>query len=280
MTREAHIKSAARLSFSLGSTSGLPSGLLRAISRIGEDKIYKGHADVTIKPAASPETADKTTILLEAKIAYADLKMRIGTKSGIVSCVGKQARLSGVPAFLDESLTDARRELARAAHGAVSLEQTLTARALSDALGLALTGKTAPNDLRRLYPVGLSGDAAKEIMDNMALALKAETRRTRIMTAILCIIVSGGVFAGLLMSPFLSALPPITALLVKAALPVIVLGLDWVILSQTARWGLKKKFPTLAMTRTQSIGRTGYATLAGILALYGALLLAQRYFGG
>ncbi|HAX90878.1 MAG TPA: hypothetical protein DCY07_01530, partial [Rhodospirillaceae bacterium] len=280
MTREAHIKSAARLSFSLGSTSGLPSGLLRAISRIGEDKIFKGHADVTIKPAAAPETADKTTILLEAKIAYADLKMRIGTKSGIVSCVGKLARLSGVPAFLDESLTDARRELVRAAHGAVPLEQTLTVRVLSDALKLALTGKVTPNDLRRLYPVGLSGEAAKEIMDNMTLALKTETRSTRIMTAILCIIISGAVFAGVLMTSFLSALPSITALLVKAALPVIVLGVNWAILTQTARWGLKRKFPTIAMTSKQNIGRTGYATLAAILVLYGAIVLAQRYFGG
>jgi hypothetical protein len=277
MSREAHITKGAKLSFSLSATSGLPSGLLRAVSRFGEANLPKGHADITLVPEDPEKPQKKTTLLLEAKIPYADIKIVINGKGSLIACAGKMGRLLGVPAFLDASLKEPRRELARAAHGAIPLKAALTARALQDALKLALAGKISPNDLRRLYPVGLSGDTAKEIMGHMELALRAQTRQLRLIIAACCLVASGAIFALFFFSPLLASLSIKTATLIKAALPVFVVGADWFVLSQAARWALKKKFPTLPLAATQSIGRTGYTTLGLVFALYVALFLAATF---
>lgn len=275
ITREAHIKKSARLSFSLSATSGLPSGLLRAVSRFGEANLPNGHADIALVPEDPEKPQKKTTLLLEAKIPYADIKIVINGKGAIIACAGKMGRLLGVPAFLDSALKESRRELARAAHGAIPLK--VTTRAMQDALKLGLEGKTNPNNLRRLYPVGLSGNVAKEIMGHMELALRAQTRKLRLIIAGGCLMASGGLFAIFFFSPLVVSLPTQAITLLKIALPILVIGTDWLVLSQAARWVLKKKFPALPLATTQSIGRTGYTTLSLVLALYIALFLAVTF---
>jgi len=279
ITREAHIQSGARLSFSLvNSATRLPSGLLRAISRIGEENLPKGHADVALQEEEDAAKESKegkkrpTTVRLEARLPYADIKIRFGAKTSVIACAGKKGRLFGVPAFLDDSLTSARRDLMRAAQGAVPLAHALSARAFRDALVLILSGKTHPNALRRLYPVGLSGEVAQQIMRSIASALRAETRKLRAIVAAGCFGLSGGIFSLFLFTPIAAALTPLYGLLLKGALPVLVLGLDWVLLSQASRSILKRKFPAAGAARLQPIGRTGYAMRAGVALLDAALL--------
>lgn len=84
VSREVIINKGARVDFSHTSSSGLPSGLLRMISRIGDDKIYRGHADINIIEGEPEKKKSITSVVikLEAKIPYADIKLRIGKRAG------------------------------------------------------------------------------------------------------------------------------------------------------------------------------------------------------
>lgn len=285
ISQEAVVNKGARLDFSHGSSSGLPSGLLRMISRIGDDKLYRGHADISIVKG-EPEKkkgVDFVVIKLEAKIPYADIKLRIGRKAGLIVCFGKQGKLSGVPAFLDDSLVEGRKTLAAAATGNATVYEAQKFRALSDALHITLSGKTHPNELRRLYPVGLSAEAAKEIMENVRLMLKHETGRLRRGAASMCFVGFSSLFAVYFMTPtfapLLEKLSPTGLLITKVALPVLALAMTWAILLTTARSSLKHRYPKATISPSQDIGKTGYITMALIMVAYFAIMFVSGMQG-
>lgn len=284
-SREIAIKKGARLAFALGPTTGLPSGFLRAFSRIGEANITKGHAQVRLIPPNDEERKSTGAIALklEAEIPYAELKLRFGKRAALVSCFGKQARLSGVPPFLDEGLSASRTALARAAKGAQPLDDALKARAVSDALELILNGKSHPNDLRRLYPIGLSGEVAQEIMLTLAKILRRSTERARQVAGGLVALASAGVFAGVFLTPLYAklaqSLGPQGLLALKVALPLATLGAAWALLTHAARWQLKRLYPTAKIAGGYTIGKTGIAALGLIAAAYVAILLAAGMLG-
>ena len=281
LSQEVQISKGARMDFRLGSTSGLPSGLLRGVTRIGEDKLHKGHADITMKPRLDEETKEPPkgvplVIDLEAKIPYADIKLKIGATACVISSFGKQGKLSGLPAFLDEALAGARLHLDKAAKGREPLEMALSARAIKDAFGLVLSGKTHPNDLRRLYPVGLSGETAQEIMQNLGLYFRNSTARTRMIASFVYLVICAGGFAALCYSPLLPALTvtlgkPLTGL-VKMLVLMTALAGYWQTLRMAARSKISKQFNQAQISMAQTFGRTGYATLGVIVTLYFILL--------
>jgi len=280
ISMEVLITKGARMDFALGPTTGLPSGLLRGLSRVGEDKLAKGHADITMKAdinddPKAPKQSD-LAIYLDAKIPYADVKIKFGKKTSIIGCFGKQGRLSGVPAFLDESLAPARLKLASAAKTGSSLHAALATRAIKDAFELVVSGKNKVNDLRRLYPVGLSAEAAQEIMANLNLCFRNSTARTRLIVSGLCVLVSTALFGGMFMTPLFTHLTQMTgtmgAPLIKALMPLAALSASWFTLQQSAKSVLRRQYAGLKIAGRQSIGRTGYAALGTIAALYLALL--------
>ncbi|MDD5586439.1 MAG: hypothetical protein PHY92_05730, partial [Alphaproteobacteria bacterium] len=230
LTQEAAIDANASIRFAIKKNAPLPSGLLRSLDRIGMANLVKGHGDVElVTPVAADSGPMKTTLILRARIPYADIKLQMMGKVVSAAAFGKRGLMSGLPAFLDESLKPSREHLARAAAGTASLDKALEARAVREALSLKLSGKGLLNELRRLYPVGLSPKAAGEILDNMEKALRRITLRARLTVAIFSLVLSTGLFAGFFLTPLheviMKALTPRLVLLLEALLPAAAIGL-------------------------------------------------------
>lgn len=278
LKQEAKITKGAKAHFELGRTSDMPSGLLRMMERIGLANLAKGHIDVTMQQAAPDAAAEERALVrLTAQIPYADLVVKFAGTPHKIAVFGKKSRLLNVPAYLDRALEEARKILAAAARGEADIEKTSSFRLMREALSLALKGKTSPNDLRRLYPVGLSPQAAQEIMRAMGLALKALTARARLIASLAFVIGSAGVFAGF----FFSGLPSFLAerfgekglLTVEILLPLLTIGIAWTGLLQTAQGSLKRKYPEASVGGQQDLGRRGAAALAVILMVYALFFL-------
>ncbi|MGE4351099.1 MAG: hypothetical protein AB7E52_02800, partial [Bdellovibrionales bacterium] len=284
VSRECILKQTAEISFSLGPTSDLPSGLLRMISRTGENKIYKQHADIRMIPPSDEDKKNKEFVLvrLEAQIPYADIKIRFGKKGAMIACFGKKTRLSGVPFFLDEALKEPREQLAQKDTSELAFTRALQIRLIHDALGLTLSGQSHPNHLRRLYPVGLSGPVAAEIMKSLAQTMRRSTERARQMAALLCVLGAGGFFALLFYTPTFDRitqnLPNAAVLGIKIGLPLLAMLAAWSLILHTARHSLTKRFPASVIALRQHIGKTGLASLGAIAVLYGVLLVLSGHF--
>ncbi len=275
VTQEVDISRGAKIHFSLGRTTDLPSGLMRMMQRIGEDKLAPAHMDVTLHPpAAQPEMVEEQKLLrLTARVPYAEIRLKIGKKESDVIVFGKQGRLSNVPAFLDEALAPARKILQDAVKGHKSFEKAITPRLMKEALNLVLAGQAHPNHLRRLYPIGLSGGAAQEIMGNISRSLSFYTAEARAIAGSLCALLSAVLFAGFFFSSLPASMSGSALLAVKTLLPLGAMGLTWLALHHAARWALSRRYPGAKIGATQRIGKTGIASLAAVAILYGLFLL-------
>jgi len=271
---------------------GLPSGLRRGLDRLGIINLGKGHADIiTVQiaksddapaPSAPPaEQGNKEKIAthdigFEATLPYADLRMNFDGHKALVSAFGKKGALLGVPNFLDDALKPARDTLALAATGAGPFEDALNARAINEALQLELNAKGTPQELRRLYSVGLSQDAMREILGNLRLALKRQTLKTRSVVAVLCCIISSLLFAGIFTTSFHSGLttnwPPLAQFILDFIILLVPLGLSWFAMNLATRLTLQRKFKNHAIAMRQTTGKTFYTAFATIILLYLGIL--------
>jgi len=284
LSQEVHITKGARMDFVLGATSGLPSGLLRGLSRVGEEKLCAGHADITMKPELGddPSAPPKGPLVinLEAKIPYADIQLNLCNKPISISCFGKNKKLAGVPAFLDQGLREARKNLTGAVAGRIPLEMALSTRAINDAFSLILSGKTHPNNLRRLYPVGLSGEAAQEIMENLVQLFRRSTMRTRLIVSSVSLVLCLAAFTGLSFSSAFANLATMggtyLVIPIKILIPMIALSVTWLALQQASKAALRKQLKQAKIAAPQSIGRTGAAALGVILLLYLIILFLSE----
>jgi len=263
----------------------LPSGLRRGLSRLGAVNLSKGHADIRIvedeekekellpDPDAiaeeEPEAEAQPIVRYEAKLPYADLRLRFGDGRVVLApAFGKRGVLIGLPPFLDDALKPAREKLAEATRGKQHIKDALDARAMREALALQLSGHRDVKELRRIYPVGLSATAAQEIMENMRRALNLATRHIRAATALL----SGGTGIALLGILFLT---PRHAELTKGwpwfgelgfdlALPCLLAALGLLALGKMSQIILRRRFPHLAISVRRHAGKTGHALVATI----------------
>jgi hypothetical protein len=282
LTQEVELNMSAAIQFAITKGASLPSGLLRGLDRLGMANLARGHGDIElIESDMNDAAASKNRIVLRARIPYADIKLRLKEKTFMVACFGKNGLLSGLPAFLDESLRPWREQLARAAAGDAQIEKALGARAMRETLALKLHGKGQLIELRRLYPIGLTPKVAQEILDNMEKALRRQTQRTRIFVAVASIVISTGVFAGLFLTPLHAAmrqsLTPKAALLIDALLPALAVGLSGFAFAHAAKWALKRRYPKIDVNLNQSIGKIGYGTLAGIIIIYALIFALGKY---
>lgn len=273
----------AKIAFSLGATTDLPSGLLRMMDRAGESLIGKIHADIAMKPADPANGEERNRVELIAKIPYAEVQLFFGKSAAKIIVFGKTERLSGVPAFLDRSTAAAREALRDAARGMGSIDKALSLRLMRESLDLILSGKRAPNDLRRLYPVGLSGGAAQEIVGNFNLALKTLTMKYRGGAGILALFLFSGLFGLFFFSPIYETLVhdrgPTVRRLIEILVPMASLGGAWFILDRAIRYALKLKFPKARLKASQNIGKIGYSVLTSVILVYVLFFfLATRVF--
>lgn len=280
-SREAKIAKKATLRFSLSTTSELPSGLLRMMQRAGMDKIGGALADIETELPEVEEGKKQDTLLLTARIPYAEIKMKIGSKTGKIIAFGKTGRLSGVPPFLDDILGPSRALLLKAAKGEVFLEKILGLRVMKDTLRLRLAGKTNPNELRRLYPVGLTPGVAKEMMVNMGLALRSQTKSKRQMIGWAYAAACAALFSGLMFTPLLDMISSGRGFVAALSVQILVLGGamagGWMVVANAARWALKQKYPDAEVGRQQAVGRTGLYVMASLFGLYVLIFLLSGH---
>ena len=271
----------------------LPSGLRRGLSRLGAANLSKGHADIylvenekkkELPPEAEGMIEDEKTeneappiLRYEAKLPYADLRLRFGDDRAIlVPAFGKRCVLLDLPPFLDDTLKPMREKLTEAARGKKRIEDALEARAMREALGLQLSGRRDAMELRRIYPVGLSPAAMQEIMKNMRLALNLATRHIRAAAAIL----SGGIGIALLGMLFLTprhaeltqGWPWLAGLAFDLALPCLLATLGFLSLGKASQLVLHRRFPHLKISLRRHAGKTGYALFATITIGWIAML--------
>jgi hypothetical protein len=214
---------------------------------------------------------------MTATLPVIEVKMRIGKNASTFVILGKRNALLGVPAFLDRSLKPYRDALAAATASPARLEEAMKARAIRDAVTLAASGQRAALDLRRLYPYGLSGQIAKDIMADAAAALAGLTQGARIMGGALGLLLSAvGTFAFFLTPLRLTPatlLPPGAFLGLEIATPFLCAALAWLLIDAAERWKLGVKLPAAKLPFLQKIGPLGYGLAAAAGALSAALLL-------
>ncbi len=273
------LKKCASLAFKLGETRKVPSGLLRLVSRIGEDKLHR-HADISMAAGSEKEGEDPTSIKLNAKIPYADVKLRLNGKACMVSVFGKHKRIAGVPLFLDAALGGARAKLQAAGRGLGKIDDVLDTRLMRNALTLILQGKKHPNALRRHYPFGLSPKVAKEIMGTMDLAVRNITRKTRLITGSIFAAAATGFFGGLFLTPLFTNITanwdPMLVYGILIALPIIAIGKCAAVLFYITRHVLQKSFKQAKISKNQPIGRVGYSLFGTIAVAYILILYLAK----
>lgn len=273
ITQEITINTYAEIEFQLGSGKELPSGLLRSIDRVGVENMPKGHADIDItETEKNSGNKEKANVYLLAKVPYADVKLRINDKNSVAAVFGKRGKISGIPAFLDDTLQPWRDHLKQAATGKSQLEKALEARLIRDALKLELEGKGRMEELRRLYPVGLSGGAATEIMRHIEMSLKRLTIKARSVIAAIMFFINLGVFAGVFFTPLhLRLAENLQSKLVlgfDVLLPMLTIGLSWFGITNATKWVLQKKYPEAKVKQFSKIGKIGYGALTAITLVY------------
>ena len=260
-------------------TGSLPSGFNRALERIGVVNLPKGHGDVETYIPSEEEVLDYKekkkgaplpAIFYRAHVPYADLRISFKGEPAMVSAFGKRCALLSVPAFLDDALELARENLARATRGNATLESATSARAIREALALHLDGKNNVNDFRRLYPIGLSAGAAKEIVANIKLAVSRATLMARGITAIgvafACI---GGLYANLrtpLHKHWVMELSSLHMMLADIGSVIFMAVLGWFFLAMITKLVLFKKFPKQKQLSMPKTGKIGMAMMGAIIA--------------
>lgn len=259
-------------------TEGLPSGLRRGLDRIGINNLGKGHADITASAAAKQEKDDVREgapipfLSYSAALPYAEMRMRLGGKKAVVSAVGKRCAITGVPNFLDGPLEPWRDKLRLAAQGKGRLEEALEARAINDVLSLFVAGKNRVQDVRRLYPFGLSAEVMTALLSDVHLALNRTTLKTRAVIAALCGLLCAALFYALFFAGVEARLTFGRARYVALAFDPTVLcaalGASWAILNFSTRFVLQRRFPQMQHALQQKIGKTGWAMLGGIAVVF------------
>lgn len=282
ITQETMIKAGANVAFQLGNTTDCPSGLLRTMDRIGVPNLLKGYADIELTPQ-DPEAEDKTLLTLNAKLPYAEMKIRFNGKAALVIAFGKKGHLSGVPPFLDAALTSKLNDLKAAASGGKSIEKLLKIKLIADALNLVLQRKTHPNDLRRLYPVGLSAPMASQILSLLAQTLKSATFGSRLAMALFGTGISaaliGAFYFSSLHQQLTTSLSPNAFKTIEILMPLLLMGGTYMAVEIMAKVSLNRHHPDIQVSGNQDVGKTGYTALALIALLDIAARFLPGYLG-
>jgi hypothetical protein len=281
---------------------GLPSGLRRGLDRLGATKLGQGYADIQVvalpqQPEENPEVDDQRThaefeaakdeaksrdksvpaeLHYEATLPYADMRVDIGGHKAIVSVFGKRGAMLGVPNFLDDATRTARDAMHAFTKSGGDFQPVFALRLMCDARALLLAGKGDAKDLRKLYPYGLSVDAAQGIMREMQPLLNKVTRAIRLIAAVLLGALNAGLLALFYLTPLRTSLAqnmsPLTDIILDIGILAATLSLGWFGLSFSTRLALQRKFPKIPIAVLQKTGKTGYSLLGTTILMFALFL--------
>ncbi len=258
----------ADINFAVGSGAELPAALRRALDRHGIGLIAKGHADIDYVKPEDEQIPGLVKLFYTAQIPCADMVVSFGGEKKRVAIFGHKRTLLEVPPYLDHALADGIAALAQAAKSG-NLARPLEYRALHDSCRLILTGKGDLNNLRRIYPNGLSKDTGTKILRLMRAALHRTTIAARYSGALLALLLAGGIGAGLYLTPH-AQWGVNAALGIESAAALVSAALGYVLTSKAAQFKLRHMFPDIPPKG----GRIG-----GALALVAALAGLALTFG-
>lgn len=239
----------AEASFAPGSGAELPSALRRAIDRAGGLKtLANGHAIIAYtKPSDEDQKPGMMVLSYTAKLRCADIVMQLGDEPKRIAIFGLKRTMLEVPAFLDRSLDDAIKLLQQASKGKGSFTQALETRALKEACELILAGKGLPDNLRKIYPMGLSKNTITLILQTMRQALARQTMAARLAgflaAFVLALALGGALYQTPLHQSLIISAGKTMGLVVEIFVPLFCALIGYIITGQAALFHLQRVFP-------------------------------------
>jgi hypothetical protein len=287
ISEEIRTTGTATAEFRLDRTSDIPSGFLRGLDKLGIPNLVKGYGKISMSPPV-PNDEDKNaarTLIYKAEVPYTEIRLKIADKpTALVSLFGLKGAMLGCPAFLDEGTQMARETLRRATTQTGALAGAMKCRAVFEALALEMGGRGQLREMKKIYPVGLSEKAMREILSDGAKALALQTRKRRIAAAVVSFIAGSGLIGGYFLSdiPFqLFARYSAQVATLTGLVPLgLGLGLTWFLIGAAANSALKRLFKGKIVARRRRIGKIGYGLMAGLFAVYILCVLFLRSYAG
>lgn len=279
-TEIVRITAGAQTTFRL-QTGGLPSGLNRALDRLGLDNLGKGHAKIeTFTPDKDDpeyeglsETERQSILNYRALLPFADILLSIKGQKMKCSVFGQKASILGMPPFLDEVLREVRDALSKSSRSKSWLQLIKKYHATNLVMSLILQGRASAREVRRHYPIGLSPKVIDELLYNGRHAIRDLTKTTRL-------IVGAGTFgisAALFVFTFLSEyghdlfvdMPLWQGWLIKASLVPLISLIAIFDMKMGAAITLRRYFPKQKSIRNAELGKIGWGLVASISLLWG-----------
>jgi hypothetical protein len=256
--------------FKPGSSGELPAALRRGIDRAGGLKtLANGHAVIDYSVPKDEEQPKKGVLVLNytANLACADIVLRIQGKAQRIAVFGQKRVMLDVPPYLDAALAKGLQSVEQAAQGKVRLTEALDYRAIREISTLVLNGKAPLEQIRKIYPLGLSKAMMQRIVRQLRRALARMTLVARwagLVTAVIVADIIGGAF-------YLTSLHATTVqnvgrlggLALEILIPLVCAGLGYLLTGQAALWHLRQVFPK---------AKIGAHHHGGTLALVAAVL--------
>lgn len=241
----------ADLHFASGSTGELPAAMRRAIDRAGGIKaLANGHATIDYVVPEDDEQPKKGAIALNysATMECADIVVNFGNEAKRIAVFGHKRTMIEVPAFLDEALAKGVKRLHKAAKGNGKIEDALRYRAIREACDLSLAGKIRPEDLRKLYPLGLSKPMIIQITTGLRGALARMTLVARWVGFVSATVIADVLGAALYLTPLHSSIIRTAGngvgLATEIFIPVFCAAIGYIITGQAGLFHLRRVFPS------------------------------------
>lgn len=282
----------AEASFGAGSGAELPSALRRALDRGGGLKMLaNGHAviDSTV-PKDEEQKPGQAVINYTAKLRCADAVIQFVDENKRIAIFGSRNTMLEVPAYLDKTLAEGLAFLELAKKGKEKFEKALAFRAIAEAAQLTLNGDGRVENLRKIYPVGLSKTVIQQILAGVKQSLARVTVAARwagfIAAFIVADVLGGAFYITPLHDTLLTAAGKQGTLAVELLLPLFCAIVGYILTGQAALFHLRRQFPQAKLAMHHHGGLLGVAAAVmaflvpfGIALFYPENVQWLHYFG-
>ncbi len=282
----------AEATFSSGSGADLPSALRRALDRGGGLKMLaNGHAtiDYTV-PKDEEQKPGQAVINYTAKLRCADAVIQFVDENKRIAIFGNRNTMLEVPAFIDKTLAEGLALLEEAKKGKVNFHKALAFRAIAEAAQMVLNGNGRVDNLRKLYPVGISKPVIQQILAGVKQALARVTVAARwagfIASFIVADVLGGVLYITPLHRTLLETAGRQGTLAIEMLVPLFCAIVGYILTGQAALFHLRRQFPQAKPALHHHGGLLGVAAAVmafvvpfGIALLYPENVQWLHYFG-
>lgn len=267
----------AETAFAPGSGAELPSAVRRAMDRAGGVKVLaNGHATIDYtKPKDEDKRPGLMVLNYTAQLRTADLVIQFGDEAKRIAVFGHKRTFLEVPAFLDTSLTESLELLKQTGVGKGNIDKVLDVRVFKEACGFILKGSGTVEQLRKLYPQGLSKPMMQQILQLMRKALARQTMVARWAGFLAAFVLADVLGGALYLTPAHKTLLANGAgltLAVEILVPLFCAALGFLLTGQAALFHLQRRFPDTKLAVHHHSGLLGVA--AAIVAFAVPCLIA------